>query len=126
LEVSTTRGIAHLKIGEKLEQKGLELLVSAIDLVDQEHRRRLAADGGKQRPLQQIFLREDMLFDIVGILADPLASLDGEKLALIVPFVERGVLIETLVALQADQFGLVHGGERLGDFGLADAGLAFQ
>jgi len=25
-----------------------------------------------------------------------------------------------------DQFGFVHGGERLGDFGLADAGLAFQ
>ena len=137
LEVSTTRGIddcldgaelrnADLEIGEKLEQKRLELLVGAIDFVDQQHRRRLAADGGKQRPLEQIVLGEDMLFDVVGILADPLAGLDGEKLALIVPLVERGVLVETLVALQADELGLVHGGERLGDFGLADAGFAFE
>ena len=55
-----------------------------------------------------------------------LARLDGEELALIVPLVERGVLVEPLVALQADQLGAVHGGERLGDLGLADAGLAFQ
>ena len=62
----------------------------------------------------------------VGILADALARLDGEELALIVPLVERRVLVETLVALQADQLGAVDGGERLGDLGLADAGLAFE
>ena len=61
---------------------------------------------------------------VVGVLA--LARLDGEQLALIVPLVERGVLVEALVALQADQLGLVHGGERLGDLGLADAGLALE
>ena len=44
----------------------------------------------------------------------------------IVPLVERGVLVEALVALQADQLGVVHGGERLGHLGLADAGLAFE
>ena len=86
LEVSTTRGIdgrldraelgnADLEVGQKLEQKGLELLVGAVDLVDQQHRRRLAADGGQQRPLQQILLGEDVLLDGVGILADrPRAS----------------------------------------------------
>ena len=67
-----------------------------------------------------------MLLDRVGVLAGALARLDGEKLALIVPLVERGVLIEALVALQADQLGVVHGGERLGDFGLADARLALE
>ena len=56
----------------------------------------------------------------------PLAGLDGEQLALIVPLVQRGVLVEALVALQADQFGAVHGGERLCDLGLADARLAFE
>ena len=83
-----------------------------------------AADGGEQRALEQIALGEDVLLDLVGVLA--LARLDGEQLALIVPFVERGVLVEALVALQADQFGAVHLRQRLGDFRLADAGLALQ
>ena len=137
LEVSTTRGIerrldraelgnADLEVGQQLEQERLELLVGAVDLVDQQHRRLLAADGGEQRPLEQIVLGEDVLLDGVGVLAGALARLDGEELALIVPLVERGVLVEALVALQADQLGAVHGGERLGDFGLADAGLAFE
>ena len=67
-----------------------------------------------------------MLLDGIGVFADPLAGFDREQLALIVPLVERGVLIEAFVALQADQFGAVHGGERLADFGLADAGFAFE
>ena len=67
-----------------------------------------------------------MLLDIVGILANSFARLDRKELALIVPFVEGGVLIEFLVALQADEFGRVYCGERLGHFGLADARLAFQ
>ena len=137
LEVSTTRGIdvalmvpssgiADLEVREELEQKRLELLVGAVDLVDQQHRRFFPADGGEQRPLQQIFFRENVLLDVVGILADALARLDGEELALIVPLVERGVLVEAFVALQADQLGAVHGGERLADFGLADTGFAFE
>src|SRR5208282_4006192 len=58
--------------------------------------------------------------------ADAFAGLDGEQLALIVPLVERGVLVEALIALQADQLGPVHGGERLAHLGLADAGLALE
>ena len=49
-------GNAHLKVGEKLEQKRLEFLVGAIDLVDQQHRRLLAADRRQQRPFQQVFI----------------------------------------------------------------------
>ena len=55
-----------------------------------------------------------------------LARLDGEELALVVPLVERGVLVEALVALEADQLGLVDRGERLRHLGLADARLAFE
>ena len=67
-----------------------------------------------------------MLLDRVGILADSFARLDGEQLALVVPLVERRLLVEALVALQADELGAVHRGERLGHLGLADAGLAFE
>ncbi len=119
-------GNADLKIGQKLEQKRFELLVGAIDFVDQQHRRRGAADGGEERPFQQIFFGKNVLFDRVGIFADAFAGFDGKELALIVPFVERGVLIEAFIALQPDQLGAVHGGQRLADFGLADAGFAFK
>ena len=33
-------GNGHLKVGQQLEQKPLELLVGAIELVDEQHRRR--------------------------------------------------------------------------------------
>jgi len=47
-------------------------------------------------------------------------------LPLVIPFIERGRLIQSLIALQADQFGGVRRGQRLGDLGLADARFAFQ
>ncbi len=67
-----------------------------------------------------------MLFNGVGVCAITLSRLDGEQLALIVPFVERGILIEAFVTLQPDQFGAVDRGERLCDLGLADARFAFK
>ena len=136
-EVNTTRGNgdrldgaelgnADLKIGKQLEQEGFEFLVGAVHLVDEQDRRFFAADGGQQRPLEQIPLRENMFLDRIGIFADAFAGFYGEQLALIIPFVKRGVLVETLVALQANKLGAVHGGQRLADLGLADAGLAFK
>src|SRR5215813_13206122 len=117
---------ADLEVGQELEQEGLEFLVGAVDLVDQQHRRLVAADRGEERALEQIALREDVLLDRVGVLADSLARLDGEQLALVIPLVEGGVLVEALVALQADQLGAVHARKRLGDLGLADPGLALE
>ena len=32
-------GDRHLEVGQQLEQEGLELLVGAVDLVDEQHRR---------------------------------------------------------------------------------------
>ncbi len=63
-------GNADLKIGQQLEQKRLEFLVGAVDLIDQQHRRRGAADGGEKRPLQQIFFGKYVLLDGVGVFAD--------------------------------------------------------
>ena len=119
-------GDADLKVREQFQKERLEFLVGAVDLVDQQHRWRGAADGGEQRPFQQVFFRKDVLFDGVGIFADAFAGFDRQELALIIPFVERGVLVKAFVALQPDQLGAVHGGQRLGDLGLADAGFAFE
>ena len=67
-----------------------------------------------------------MFFDRVRAFAGGFARLDGEKLALIIPFVKGGVLIEAFVALQANELGPMHGGQRLGHLGLADACFALQ
>ena len=66
----------------------------------------VAADRRQQRPLQQIFFREDLVLDRVGVLAA--MGLDRQQLALVVPFVERRGLVQPLVALQPDQLGGVH------------------
>ncbi len=49
-----------------------------------------------------------------------------EQLPRIVPFVERVRHVQPFVALEANQLGLQRRGQRLGDFGLADAGLPFE
>ena len=58
----------------------------------------------------------------------PRASIepDGEHLAGVVPLVEGMVDVEPLVALKADELAPEDGGENLGDFGLADPGLALE
>ena len=84
----------------------------------------VAPDRRQQRPLQQIFFRKDLVLDGVGIVAA--MGLDRQQLPLVVPFVQRRRLIEPLIALQADQFGRMHGSQRFCDLGLADARLAFQ
>ena len=120
-------GYRHLEVRQQLQQECLELLVGAIDLVDQQHRPVAAADGGQQRPLQQKALREDVALHLAsGSAPRDLARADGQQLALVVPFVERGRLIEPFVALQADEGRAVDSGERLGHLGLAHAGLALQ
>ncbi len=51
---------------------------------------------------------------------------DRQHLARIVPFVERGGGVDALIALQSNQPAAQHRGDRLGGFGLADAGRAFE
>ena len=49
-----------------------------------------------------------------------------QQLRRVVPFVEGFAQLQAVVALQAQQLALQRDGERLGELGLADAGLAFQ
>ena len=55
-----------------------------------------------------------------------LQDLGIEKLLGVFPLVERLGLVEALIALQADHLQAAPGGNRLGEFGLADAGRAFD
>src|SRR5258707_10947626 len=113
-----------LKIRQQFEQERLELVVGTVDLVDQQHRRRGPPDRGQQRPFQQIFFRKNLVLDGVGILAA--MRLDREQLPLVIPFIERGRLIQALIALQADQLGRMRRGQRFCHFGLADARFTFE
>ena len=51
-----------------------------------------------------------------------LVGLDPQQLLLVVPLVQRTALVETLVALEPDQPGTGHLGDRLGELRLAGAG----
>jgi hypothetical protein len=67
-----------------------------------------------------------MPLDFVGAFVRMFMRLDGQKLALIVPFVYCGTGVQPLVTLQPDQPGIQRGGQRLGDLGLSDARRALQ
>ena len=112
-------GNGNLEVGQEFEQEGLELLVGAIDLVDQQHGRVRRAQRREHRTLDQ----EALAIDVDAFVA---RLPDRQHLARIVPLIERGRRVDALVALQADQPAAEHGGDRLGGFGLADAGRAFE
>src|SRR6267154_1007603 len=115
-----------LEIREHFEEKGLEALVGAIDLVDQQDRGALAArDRAQQRPLEQVLAPEDQIFELGGIAGFPLRDAQAQQLALVVPLVESGVGVQALVAWQPDEFRGEQPREHLRDLGLADPRLAF-
>ncbi len=119
----------HLKIAQDFEEKRLERLVGAIDLVDQQDRR--AAGVGlerlKERPLDQKTFGEYVaLYAVAVVLAFSLGGADRDHLCRVIPLIDRGGDVESLIALQADQAAAQRGREHLSDLGLADAGLAFE
>ena len=107
------------KVGEEFEQERLELVVRAVDLVDQQHRIFGRAQRREHRPLDQKLVAIDVDRLVAGLA-------DRQHLARVVPFIERGRGVDALVALQADQSPREHRGDRLGGLGLADAGRAFE
>ncbi len=118
-----------LKVAQHFEQKRLERLVGAVDLVDQQHRRAggVGLERLKQRPLDQKALGEHIALEPRAVvIAFRLGDADGDHLRRVVPLVDRGGDVETLVALQPDQAPAERGGQHLGDLGLADARLAFE
>ena len=125
-------GDRDLPVGQDLEQVGLELVVGAVDLVDQQHRRRTLAwlDRPQQRPLdQEPFLVQLGLQGVgrpAGGLAGGLGGPEVEELASVVPVVDGLGGVDALVALQPDQLAARPRRQDLGQLGLADPGLAFD
>ena len=121
-------GDGHLEIGEHLEQEGLERLVGAVELVDQQHRRPggIGLERLQQRTADQEAVGEDLALDARARRMGRLGHADLEHLARVVPLIDRRRDVETLVALQADQPATEGGGQHLGDLGLADARLALE
>ncbi len=138
-EVRTTRGgvsarigadlgDGDLEVGQDLEEVGLELLVGAVDLVDQEDRGDaiVALERLEERPSDQEVATEDVVGGRPVRLAAGLEQPDLQHLARVVPLVDRGVDVEALVALEPDQAGTEARGQDLGELRLADAGLALE
>ena len=118
-----------LEVRQDLEQVGLELLVRAVDLVDEQHRRlRLVIrfERLEKRPLDQELRPEDVVrfrpIDLAARLQQP----DLEHLAGVVPLIDRRVDVQPLVALEPDQPRPEAGGEHLRQLRFPDAGLALD
>jgi len=116
-------------IAQHLEQKSLELLVAAIDFVDEQHRRAIGPrDRAQQRTLEQECLTENLRLALTRARGTParLLQLDVQELLRVVPLVERGGHVEPLVALEANELRVERTREDFRDFGLADAGMSFD
>ena len=119
-----------LKVGERFQQKRLELLVRAVQLIDQQHpaARHRRVDRLQQRAGQQELTGKDVdMLEAAGArLAGRLQHADAQDLPRVVPFIDRRRHVQPLVALQADQIGIQDRRQHLGDLGLADPGLSLQ
>jgi hypothetical protein len=119
----------HLEVGEQFQQERFQLLIGAVDLVDQQDRRFLVrgVDRLQEGALEQKFFREEIVTNrLAAFAAGRLDRTEIEHLTGIVPLVNGGGGVQPLVALQADERGIEEIGEDFGDLGLADAGLALQ
>ena len=115
----TALGDGNLKVGEKLKQERLELLVRSVDLVDQQHRRVRRAYRRQHRPFDQEGLAINVDRLVTGLA-------NRQHLARIVPFVKSGRRVNSLVALQTDQPARQHSRNGFGGLGLADTGRTFK
>ena len=122
-------GDSHLIFGQNLEQIRLEGLVGPVELVDQQYRRnavvrlqRLQNRPADQEPLAENIGGQRLAIDLALRFGQP----DLDHLPRIIPLVYRRRGVETFVALQAHQRARKRNAKHLGDFGLADARLAFE
>ena len=112
-------GDRDLEVGEELQEERLELVVRAVDLVDEEQRARGSAQRGEQRALDQ----ERLVVQVDVVLA---GAAQREHLRGVVPLVERRRRVHALVALEPDEVAAEHLGERLARLGLAHPGRTFE
>jgi hypothetical protein len=122
-------GHRHLEVGEELEQEGFQLLVGTVHFVDQEDGSAVVGgvDGLQQWALEEELFAEEVVPGRVAV--DAAAGFERpqvEHLARVVPLVDSGGGVQTLVALEANQGRVEDGRQNLGDLRLADAGLPFE
>ncbi len=114
---------------EHLEQERLELVVGPVHLVDQQHGRALlqrAQDGPRQQEPLVVQALLGLLDAPRRAAGDRLHRPQVQDLAREVPVVERLRGVDALVALQPHQRQVQGLGDRLGEGGLAGAGLALE
>ena len=135
LDVSTTSGRRlgpdraqfgdrHGVVGEHLEQERLELVVGAVDLVDEQHRRALLErlqdrPGDEEAPVVQRGLERGGVGSVAG-------RAQVQDLPREVPVVERLAGVDALVALQPHEPRPGDLGQRLRERGLADPRVTLQ
>src|SRR5206468_1340945 len=78
-------GNRDLEVGEHLQQKRLELLVGAVDLVDQQHDLLVAVDRLEKRPPDEELGAEELLLRHGSLLRRP----NVEELPRVVPLIDR-------------------------------------
>src|SRR5215469_13700758 len=118
---------ADLKIRQQFEEKCLESLVGAIDLINQQHRRSLLCENRlEQGALEKELFAKNVLFLLFDGLLCFFLDFYGQQLLLIVPFVNRRAHIQTLVTLQPDKARPQHCGEYLSHLRLAQARVTFN
>ena len=115
-------GDRDLEVREHLEQERLELLVRAVDLVDQEHDLLVGVDRLEQRPPDEELGPEQLVLGDRPLLR----GADVQELARVVPLVDRVRDVEPLVALEPDQARAERRRERLRRLGLPDPRLALE
>src|SRR6266516_7788829 len=91
--------------GRTWSLKLFKLHVRPVNLVDEQNRWYLAIalNGFEQRPSDQIFFRKDLRLDHLIGSAPDLVLFDSQYLLRIIPFVQRGAAVETLVTLKTNQ-----------------------
>ena len=119
-------GNRHRGIGEQLEQERLEVVIRAVDLVDQENGRPRAGmlERAEQRAANQIVGTEEVL--LRELRAARVGEPDAQELARVVPLVQRLCRVDAVVALEADQRRVEHGRQRLAGLGLPNTRLALE
>ncbi len=87
-------------------------------------------DCPQQRTAHEETLAKEFFLEFVGAgsgcRARGFCSPQVQQLRRVVPFVQRLVCIDALVALKTDQLATGHRRQHLGNLGLAHAGFAFE
>src|SRR5947209_6195780 len=116
-----------LEIGEYLEEKGFELVVDAVELVEEQNGR-TAVCAGLERLQYRTFDQKSRAEDIgeVLTLAARLGQPDRHDLLRVVPLVDGVRDVDPLVALQPNKRCIEQISQDFGHFRLAYARLAFE